>query len=407
MLAGCSGESEATKRPLRVWAWGSGASALTDLANQYSRHNPASPVQVETLSRADLYRQLSNGLEAGGVNLPDIVAIESEQLPYYTHTFPEGFANLTGQTKPFVEGYLPPQLKAVSFLERVRAMPWTAGLTGLFYRTDILEKSGIQLAQLDTWDELIAAGTKFQANNPGLKMLVLDPTELFQILLYQQGLSFFSLDDKINLNSPQAIRAAKVLKELNDAGLVLPISDQAGRLDAALNGRVALVIDDLSFGNLLQARSVPLRDANGPWGVLPLPAVEKGGPKLVALNGLNLAITRSNGRESAAWPFLAFCQARAAATFQKFSLSPAYTPVYTDSFFSSRPPFFGGVSVWQIFAQKIPSMPPVLYNNEYARALPVVEQSLIAILAGADPSESLSKAARQLQQQTNRELAFK
>ncbi|WP_156099104.1 extracellular solute-binding protein, partial [Anoxybacillus sp. KU2-6(11)] len=40
------------------------------------------------------------------------------------------------------------------------AMPFDAGPTGMFYRTDLFEKAGIKAEDIETWDDFLAAAKK-------------------------------------------------------------------------------------------------------------------------------------------------------------------------------------------------------------------------------------------------------
>ena len=89
----------------------------------------------------------------------------------------------------------------------------------------------------------IEAGKKIKEAT-GAQLLPIDISNydgVFQMMMQQQGLSYFDEDNKITLQSPEATRAMSVIKELYDADLVFNNSGWDGIVTATVNGTVATI----------------------------------------------------------------------------------------------------------------------------------------------------------------------
>ena len=407
MACGATDTTTQPDRPLSVWAWGTGAKALAYEATEYNRQYPSVRLNIENLDRQTLYDRLTKALEAGGVGLPDVVVIETARLQSYAGTFPEAFLNLSDLDGRYATDFNPGQWEGSKFLGRLRSLPWTLGLAGLFYRADLFEKAGVGPERLETWDDFIAAAQQVQGANPGLRALAFDPGEFFQVIMAQQGATFFTPEDRINLTSPPALRAAWLLQKVSQAGLLLNIADDLARREAARLNGVASIVGGLEESYNLTSQ---LPTQSRQWRVLPLPALDRGGPRLSSLGGLTLAIPRTNSRTAQARAFVEFCalnKTNGATVFEKFGLWPSYKPASTEPVFNAPSPFFGNQTPWQPFLNRLNELPPLYYNGDYPKTLEALRQIQTDLLNGTDPTTTLNQAAQTLKRQTNREIASK
>jgi lactose/L-arabinose transport system substrate-binding protein len=288
-------------------------------------------------------------------------------------------------------------------------MPWDSAPVGMFYRVDYFQKAGVDPNSIQTWDDYIAAGVKIQAANPGVKMAALDFTKddgLFRMLLQQQGAYYFTSDGKININSPEAVKAMTIIENANKAGLFANAEGWDGAVASMKNGKEATRAFGVWWSGTIED-SAP--DAKGKWDVFPMPAIDKGGSHATNLGGSTLAIAANTKSPDAAWAYVEYATATAEAQntmFKKYGIFPSFIPAYQDPFYTQPDAFFNGKPVWQVFTKIVPDIKPVIYTNDNDKALVVGANAQGAILGGADIKQTLDKAASDLKNQTKRQLAI-
>ena len=152
-------------------------------------------------------------------------------------------------------------------------MPWDLGPTALYYRIDLFEKAGIDVASIKTWDDYIVAGKKLTAAIPDAAMtLYTDDFNLYEIFLNQLGGSYVK-DGKINVNSPESEKALLLQKKMKDEGIAINVHDGNGRIPALTNDKVASVILPVWYAGTL---SHSVEKQAGKWGIVPIPAFDCG-----------------------------------------------------------------------------------------------------------------------------------
>lgn len=424
-LTGCSGSGagpgggtagDPRKGRITVWSWQGPAAELKALIPEFNKTYPDIQVTVEDIGNPAIWDKITAGLAAGGQGLADVLHIGVDYLPGYVEHFPGAFADLAplGATA-HKDAFAPGLWETVSpDGKRVNALPWEANSAGFYYRADLFERAGIDVAALATWDETIEAGKRLKAKT-GVHLLGIDKpasqpdaANFFQMLLQLQGAFYFDLEGRITLDSPEAVRAMTLIRTMNDAGLV---SDLAGGWNALMSslkrGTAAVLPWPTWFGGIIEEQ-VP--DEAGKWKVRLPPAVRRGGPTAATVNSTHLAVSGSSTQQAAAWSFVEYALTRPASQVRIYrgkGIAPALLKAYEDPVFHQPSAFFGGQRKGEVFldALKAPS-PAVNYTSDYARALKLVTDAQSQVLLrGADPAKVLAEAARELARQTGRKTA--
>ncbi|HEX2914921.1 MAG TPA: sugar ABC transporter substrate-binding protein [Chloroflexia bacterium] len=396
------------KGDITVWAWNVAAKSLQANVAGFNKLYPNVKVNVQDIGRLDVYDKLTTGLAAGGVGLPDVVAVESDHMDVYTSKFPDGFADLTSKASKYEKDFDPSKWAQSKIKGKIRSIPWDSGPVGVFYRVDMFQKAGVDPNSIETWDDFIAAGKKVQEANPGVKMAAIDYTKddgLFRMIMGQQGAYYFNQDGKITINSPEAVNAMTIIKKLKDADLLTNIQGWDGTVAASVNSKVATQTFGVWWSGTL-TDSAP--DQKGKWGVMPIPALTKGGSRATNLGGSTLAVPSSSKNQDAAWAFVEYslCTTEGQNNIIKnFGIWPSYIPAYSDPFYTAPQPYFNNQPIWKIFSAEIPQLKSVFYTSDNDKGLTIGADAQAAVLSGTDPAQALQKAADQLKQQTGRDLA--
>ncbi|MFE9424864.1 ABC transporter substrate-binding protein [Kitasatospora sp. NPDC006697] len=426
VLAACSGSSNTggdsggsgeLSGSVTVWSWKNPAAELRSLVPGFNAVHPKVKVTVQDIGNPAIWDKITIGMEAGGQGLGDVLHLGVDYLPNYIEKFPGGLADLSKLgASQYANAFAPGMWQTVSRGDKVYALPWEANAAGFYYRDDLFKKAGVDPATLGTWDDVIAAGKKVKtATGTGLVAIdksasAADSANLLQLLMQLQGTFLFNLDGKITVNSPEAVRALTLIKELNDAGLVVDVQGSPGTstYDAAVKaGKVALCPDPAWYGGYMATFA---NDSSGDWRVMLPPAVTAGGSRSAIVNSTHLAVAGTSKNQRAAFAFAEFALTRPESQVQIFKdkgIFPALLKAYDDPVFHQPEPFFGGQKYAEVFIQELtqPSA-PTNYTSDYPRALKLVDDAQTKVLLqGADPATVLKDAANQLAQQTKRSQA--
>jgi lactose/L-arabinose transport system substrate-binding protein len=413
MLAACSGKgasdpaSKDGKVTLTAWAWNVNVGALNEAAEEFQKENPNIELKVEDIGRLDVYDKLSTGLAAGGVGLPDIVLVEDDRIHGYVEAFPKGFVNLSEKGFDQHSEVFPQFKKDLTAVEgKFYAMPFDAGPTGMFYRTDLFEQAGVKAEGIQTWDDFFAAGQKIKEATGAfampLDMFKDDPT--FRMMLNQQGVYYFDQDGNIDLTNPKAIQAMETLKKFGDADLIKDVDGWNGIVSATVDGSVATIpFGAWYYGTIIDQA----KDTSGKWGVFPLPAFEEGGNRAANLGGSSWMIPASSKHTDDAYKFLEYFSTNEDAqltAMEKYGLFPSLNTVYDSEVFTAGVEFFGGQNIWELFAGEMKDVPTVNFTDDYSLALDEAIKAQADVFNGKTPEKALTEAAERLKDRSQRDM---
>ncbi len=390
---------------ITVWSWGANLKGLQANLAGFNRLYPGLKISLTEMRPPEIYEKLDAGLMAGGVGLPDVVQIETERLDFFTTKFREGFADLRSWASKYDGQFDPLKWSTVQRVGRTRALPWDSSPAGLFYRADLFRQAGIDLAKIETWNDFIEAGQRLQATKPDMKLLAFNPNDdaLLRVLMSLQGASYFTLDNKINLSSPEAARALTLIKRLYSEGLLLSVTGENEALAAVQANRVASYVAGPSWITLLQNNAPEM---SGKWEVLALPAVTAGGGRSANLGGSMLAQMRTGKNQDAAAAFIEYCLANKEnqnLMLTQAGLLPSFLPAHEDSFYFSRQPYFNNKPVWQFFAREVRQLKIAYYTKDFELASDAATTAQLMSLIKVEPALALQKKVGDLKDATSRE----
>ncbi|WP_254885404.1 ABC transporter substrate-binding protein [Streptomyces sp. NA02950] len=412
---GTGGAGDKNKASLTVWSWQEPAKALKALVPEFRRKHPGIKVTVEDIGNPAIWDKITTAMAARGEGLADVLHIGVDYLPGYTEKFPDGLADLgeLGANK-YRRAFASGLWRTVSpDGSRVNALPWEANSAGFWYREDLFRRAGVEAGSLATWDDAIEAGKKIKAKT-GTRLIGMDKpasqadaANFFQMLLQLQGTFYFNADGDITLDSPEAVRAMKIIKRLNDAGLVDDYSGGWSTMVSSLKkSTVAVQPMPTWFGGVIE-REVPQQ--KGKWRVQLPPAVHSGGSRSATVNSTHLAVAGSSPHQAAAWSFVEYVLTRPASQakiYRSAAIAPALMKAYDDAAFHEPSAYFGGQKRGEVFLRALQAPSRAFnYSADYARALKVVTDAQTKVLLkGADAAEVLGDAADRLGKQTGRKI---
>ncbi|MBO2522112.1 MAG: extracellular solute-binding protein [Clostridia bacterium] len=318
-------------------------SFMREVGPLFEEMYPDIQLEVQTLGFQDHHNALLTAL-ATGSGAPDVVAIEIGYLGRFasggglTDLSQEPFraGELSGKFAPFAWGL-------VNTLDgRIIAIPTDSAPGTMFYRIDVLEAAGLDINEVETWDDLVQLGHKVTRDTDGDGVvdtfLITDAGQIAQAMIRGnipegEGL-YFDVNGRPLVDSPRFVNAFKRAQEVRLAGLDARIGAWSNEWYEAFNrGITAVEISGAWLAGHLQNWMAP--DTKGLWRVRHLPE-----NMYVNWGGTFWAIPEQSQQKEAAWKFIQFAALRPDIQVKAFTTIHAY-PALLEAL--DHPVFFEGV----------------------------------------------------------------
>jgi lactose/L-arabinose transport system substrate-binding protein len=419
LTAACSSSSGASTGPatITVWAWGSPAVGLKAAVPAFEKAHPGVKVNVQDVGNPAIDDKTTTGMEAGGVGLPDVMDVGIDYMADYLENFPDGFADLSD----FGAGSLAKDFPSGLWASGQNAkgdqygIPFEVNTNLVFYRTDLFRKAGVNMNDITTWNQLLAAGKKIKTAT-GADLFAIDKAasqadsaDFWQMLARLEGTFFFDKAGDIALSDSGSVAALQFIKEANDAGLVADIPMSAGTT-SQLKGQSPVVAIVPGASWMIGSFPQTAPEMQGKWGVRTPPAMKAGGYTAASAGGTFLTVAESSKHQQLAYDFVKFSMANLEGrqlVTKASGLFPSYKPMWNTSAFQQPDAYFGGLNTSKLVINALnQKTPPDYYTKDYAEALKVFDDAQTQVLvSGADPKQALDQAASLLAQQTGRKIA--
>jgi lactose/L-arabinose transport system substrate-binding protein len=398
---------------ITIWAWDIAAKGLQDTVQAFHAKYPNVKVTIIDIPWGEVEAEVPSLITKGKSGLPDIIAVgESPVLADWLNRYPTAFVNLAqfGAAK-YAKQFDSNKWNLVQSGTKVFGLPWDSAPVGLFYRKDILENAGIDLDQIQTWDDWYQAGIKLKAATNGKMKLMTGVTsktdDLYMYMLQQQGLSIFDAKGQISISNPKSIKTLSLLQKMVKSGIIYDTPNgKPDILYAAKQEKAASLLEGVWFTGLFADQ---LPEQKGKWRVMMPPSFE---PNLIQsgnIGGSFLVVSKTSKYPKIAYSFIENALATThgqLAMFKHYSLFPSYMPSYQDASLNQPVQYFGGQPIWRLFAEAAANIPPVNYTKDYKQSLDIVAKAIEPVLSGnADPKTALYQAATQIAAKTGRAIA--
>ncbi|MEH7073093.1 ABC transporter substrate-binding protein [Neobacillus drentensis] len=414
MLTACSsgskdkGASDSGKdtNEVTVWAWDPNFNikAMNIAKDVYKKENADVNIKVVENAQDDIIQKLNTSLSSGSTKgLPNIVLIEDYRAQSFLKAYPDMFYELTDSFK--ADDFAQYKIAPTSLDGKNYGLPFDTGVTGLYVRTDYLEKAGYKVADLQNmdWNKYIEVGKKVKEAT-GKAMLTQDPKDLGLIrMMIQTSGAWYLKNDGVtpDIAGNAALKEAfQDYKAILDADLVKPVSDW-GQFVAGFNsGDVATV----PTGNWITPSIKAEASQAGKWAVLPMPkqAGISGSVNASNLGGSSWYVLNIPGKEKAA-EFLGKTFGSNADFYQTLNKEMGaigtYKPASQGEAYTAADDFFGGQKVVADFAAWTEKIPQVNYGMHTYAIEDILAVGMQDYLKGKDLDKVLEDAQKQAEEQ--------
>ena len=394
--------AHAADKQLTVWAWDPNfnISIMNKAKELYVKNHPDVKIKVEDFAKPDLEQKMHTMLASGmSKSLPDIVLIEDYNAQKFLTSYPQAFAPMDGVVdyKQFTKY----KTQLMTMNGHTYGMPFDSGVTGLYYRRDILAAAGIKPEALNniTWDQFIDLGKQVKAKT-GKAMLSDDPSDpnMVRILMQSAGAWYFKPDGTLNIKDNAALKEAlRLQKAMIDAKITTPSVGWSGRVAAANKGDVATVTNGVWFIPSIKAAA----DQAGKWGVATTPRLNiPGGTNFSNSGGSSWYVLSTSPNSKDAIDFLNETFGKNVNFYQRILTENGAVGTLlaarSGDAYQTPDSFFGGQKIYSDFAGWLAKVPEVAYGQYTYEADAVVAALLPALYQGTPVNQIVEQIDQQL-----------
>ncbi len=401
--------STAHASSIEVWSWDIAADALKGVAKTYNR-----AVNAIDKGYGPVYEQVTAGCAAGGINLPDVVSLENAEAERYLQQFPDCFAPLDAYGATDLVPVFPKYKWQELYKDgKIYGIPWDSGQVVYFYRRDIFKKAGVDATAIETWDDFIAAGKKVKNATRGRVAMAMSSyasgDNYFSIIAQQNGCSYFAEQGgKIVISVQQAgcVVALETVKKLVDSKTIV-----SGGWDDKIQSIKANRVAGSVYGAWFEGS---IRDAApeqaGKWGVIKMPASQKGGRRAANLGGAALFVLKNSKQPQQAFDFIKYALASETAQISMLKnqgLVPSYLPALQADYIKQGMPYWGGQDIWNLILSTSKDIVPFRSTKYRGKASDILVAVQNEYLNGAYDSaqDALNAVAKQIANATGLPIA--
>lgn len=396
-----SGATEVT-----VWAWDPNFNIKAfEIAEEvYDKEFPDTvDLNIVENGQDDIVQKLNTALSSGVTEgLPNIVLIEDYRAKSFLEAYPDSFFPLTDFIK--ADDFAKYKIEATSVDGVNYAVPFDTGVTGLYVRTDILEKAGYKVEDLQdiTWADLEKIGKDVLAKTD-TKLVSLDVNDLgwARAMINASG-KWYTAADGITptIAGNDALKEAfQTFKSYKEAGLINLHADWAQMLQAFNTGKVAAIPQ----GNWITPSVTKEESQSGKWAVVPWPRQSVAGSVNASnLGGASVYILNLDGKEAAA-EFVAKTFGSSTDFYGQLNdangAMGTYIPAVESGIYDKEVEYFGGQKIYADFAEWATEIPAVNYGEHTYAIEDILKKALQEYLNGADLDKVLEAAQKEAETQ--------
>ena len=375
----------------------------------WNRQHPDQAVALKQIHIYALERRMLSGFLAG-TPLADILAVE-RPMAAKTFTGPVenvGFTDLSGrlEREAILPDLNPASLTPWTNRGHIFGVPLDVHPVLLAYRADLVEAAGIDVSQIETWDDYFRAMRPLMRDldhdgRPDRWLLNLWDTniDLVLMIMQQAGGDLFDAEGRPAVNQPKNAEVlARVVTWMAGPGRVCTDIDlySASGHQQRMTG---VVVGEIAPDWMAGKWKVEIPSLAGKLKLMPLPAWEKGGRRTsVWRGGTMLGITKRAPAPDSAWAFvrhLALSRELAEHLYRKTTLVPPNRALWSLPVFDEPDAYYCGQPIGRLYLNQAPDVPPRSSSPFFMAALGYVGNALVQLRAHADRSGNYETVALQ------------
>jgi lactose/L-arabinose transport system substrate-binding protein len=394
-----------------VWGWRGSFEQYQAAMPELKQLYPDVNVVIQEMSYDDTHTNILAAVNTG-VGVPDVVSFDVNHLG----DFAPGMSDLTEKMQPYLDEIIPIANKLATYQGKMLGVPQDSEPVGMFYRSDLFQQYGLNADEILTYDDLVAAGKKVKdATNGEVKMLAMDagsklcmgdPHLIIDLLLVQNGLggTYFNRDDdKVVVDTPEAIEAMQTLQKISDPDICFTdMSD-----DAAIAAYGAdKILATFAPGWFPLAMTGSLAQMSGKWAMMRPPAIKAGGLRGSYQIPSVTAIPKGSANPLAAWELVRLSEVSLEGQLRFNEITGGVMPTWKRALatLAEKPmDYFGGQKIWGLFIAIAQDIPDVWFGRGWPEARSIIGNYTEPVIRReATPEDACKAAADEMRQKLNK-----
>ncbi|MBW3694256.1 extracellular solute-binding protein [Vibrio sp. T187] len=395
--------NSALAEEITVWAWDPNfnIAIMEQAAEEYKKTNPDTTFKIVDFAKADVEQKLHTMLASGVTSaLPDIVLIEDYNAQKYLQSYPGSFAPMTDAVD--YSQFAPYKVSLMTVKDEVYGLPFDTGVTGMYYRTDILEKAGFTAKDMEniTWQRFVEIGKQVKEKT-GISMLGTNPDDLglVRVMMQSGGEWYFNNDGSLNIKDNESLKESlQLFKDLLNPDVSRPTIGWSEWVGSVNRGQVATI----TTGVWITASVEAGKDQSGSWAIAPTPRLSsEQSVNSSNLGGSSWYVLNASDEKQEAIKFLNQTFGTNAAFYETIlkdrGAVGSYMPASESDAYQYSSDFFSGQKIYSDFSNWLVQVPEVNYGMYTYEVDAALSSMLPAIVQGAPIEKVLADVEQQLQ----------
>jgi arabinosaccharide transport system substrate-binding protein len=413
------------RAPVQFWIFARQHAVIyRGLIEQWNEQHPTQAAEMVVLNRPVLEQRMMSAF-LSGTPVADVFEVERD-IAARAFTGPldaVGFVDLTDRLRE--EGLLEtingPSFSPWTSRGRIFGIPHDVHPVLLMYRADLVEAAGIDVNEIETWDDYFRVMWPLRQDLSGdgridRYLLNASPVHMSstEVLFLQAGGQLFDDEERLTMATEKnATILARLATWHSGPDRVCRYADvnlsQSGQ-QVFLDGLVlAIIAPDWVAGILKQ--QVPA--LAGKVKLMPLPAWEPGARRTSVWGGTMLGFAKSSPDFERNWEFGKALYLSEEGALQLFRTNNIVSPIKTNwshPIYDEPDPFFAGQPSGRLYLDQAPHIPPRTSSPFNLQAIRTFSNALSALTNYAEANriydvEGLLPEARRLLEQGHRRVA--
>ncbi|TGG93482.1 carbohydrate ABC transporter substrate-binding protein [Natronospirillum operosum] len=287
------------------------ATFFEDAEAQWNEANPDRPIDLnaEVYPYDQVHSNLLLALQSGR-GAPDLADIEVRQISNYLQG-DVPLVPLNDVVEPVLDEMVTSRFDIYAKDGNYYGVDYHVGASVMYYNQEIMDAAGVNIDDIETWEDYAAAGEQVTANTDAV-MTTFESDDIFSfwIMIAQQGSDIFDADGQVSLDNQTNIDTLQFMQDMIHEHGTARAAPGGGHHSEEYfgfmnNGGAASVMMPMWYmGRFID--NMP--DLENKMQVRPLPRWTEGGDRSAGMGGTGTVITRQSADTELAKEFLAFAK---------------------------------------------------------------------------------------------------
>ncbi len=382
---------------------------MDDAVERWNAANPDNQIVLETsvYPYDDMHNKLLIALQSG-VGAPDLADIEISKFANYLKGKSPRLVSLNSIVEPVLDSSIKARFDNYAKDGNYYGAPYHVGATVMYYNQEILDKAGVNVDEIVTWDDYVKAG-KVVVEKTGTPMSTVEVTEhwTYYPLISQIGSDIFAQSGEVILDNETNVKVLEFLQDmLYKDEIAVPAPGGFHHSEeywAFMNneGAASLMMPMWYMGRFVQY----MPDLKGKITIKPLPAWEEGGNRSAGMGGTGTVVTIQSKEQKLAVDFLGEAKLSKVGSKRLWTVlgfDPVRWDVWeeTEMFADNIYTDYFGKDIFTMLLQIKDEINPTVVTEKYPLAIDLLKKNVCfkALRENMDAEEVLKEAANELRQ---------